>query len=246
MFKYGPPKTLIPDNGKLFAAKFFQAVCPMLGLTNIFTSTYHPQTNVQVERYNRAILEMLRNYVNEHRNDWYRYATALTYAYNCDVHRSTDTTPFNLVLSRPPPEFSLQNSVKLLAPPKAEQKNDYARRLDGAIQMAYSRLMKTQQRYKRDLDKRIKKIKRNIREDDDVYIDPTDGMSKTVKLESSALGTFRVLKNDGRTLVIQRNEDVERINADRITYAPPPEDAPQPEAFAPTADNISKNTEGPT
>ena len=106
--------------------------------------------------------------------------------------------------------------------------------------------MKTQQRYKRDFDKRIKKIKRNIREGDYVYIDPTDGMSKTGKLECPALGPFRVLKNDGRTFAIQRNEDVERINADRITYAPPPEDEPPPEAFAPTVDDISKNTEGPT
>ena len=97
---------------------------------------------------------MLRNYVNEHQNDWDRYAKALTYSYNCLVHRSTNTTPFNLELSRPPPEFSLHRSVKLRAPPIAEQKNDYARRLDDGIQTAYSRLMKTktQQRYKRDFD----------------------------------------------------------------------------------------------
>ena len=79
-----------------------------------------------------------------------------------------------------------------------------------------------------------------------MYIDPTDGMSKTGKLESPALGPFRVLKNHDRTFVIQRNDDVERINGDRIIYAPPPEDAPLRDAFAPTADNISTNTEGPT
>ena len=106
--------------------------------------------------------------------------------------------------------------------------------------------MKTQQRYKHDFDRRIKKIKRNIREGDYVYIDPTDGISKTGKLESPALGPFRVLKTDGRKVVIQRNQDVQRINADRITYAPPPENAPPPEAFAPTSDDIHKNTEGPT
>ena len=61
IFKYGPPKTLISDTGKQFAAKFFQAVCSLLGLSNIFTSTYPPQTNGQIERYNRTILAMLRN-----------------------------------------------------------------------------------------------------------------------------------------------------------------------------------------
>ena len=98
IMKYGPPKTLISDNGKQFAAKFFQALCSVLGLSNIFTSLYHPQTNGQVERYNRTILAILRNYVNEHQDDWNRYATALTYAYNNHVHRSTGTTPFSLVL----------------------------------------------------------------------------------------------------------------------------------------------------
>ena len=105
IFKYGPPKTLISDNGKKFEAKFFQAVCSLPGLSNIFRSTYHPQTNGQVEGFNRTILAMLRNYVNEHQNDWDRYATALKYAYNNPVHHSTGTTPFSLVFSRPPPEF---------------------------------------------------------------------------------------------------------------------------------------------
>ena len=64
IFKYGSPKTLISDNRKQFASKFFQAVCSLLRLSNIFMPTYHPQTNGQVERYNRTILAMTRNYVN--------------------------------------------------------------------------------------------------------------------------------------------------------------------------------------
>ena len=106
--------------------------------------------------------------------------------------------------------------------------------------------MKTRQRSKRDFDRRIKNIKRNIREGDYVYIDPTDGMSRTGKLESPALGPFCILKNHGRKFVIQRKDDVERINADRITYAPPPENASPPEAIAPTNNDIDKKTDGPT
>ena len=55
-----------------------------------------------------------------------------------------------------------------------------------------------------------------------------------------------MLKTDGRNVVIQQKQDVKRINAECITYAPPPENAPPPEAFAPTIDDIEKNTEGPT
>ena len=159
IFKYGPPKTLISDNGKQFAAKFFEAVCSLLGLSNIFTSTYHPQTNGQVERYNRTMLAMLRNYVNEHQNDWDRYTTALTYAYNNHVHRSTGTTPFSLGFSRPPPEFSLHHSIRSRARPTQDQRNDYVKRLDDSIQHAYMRLLATQAPYKRDFDKRIRTIR---------------------------------------------------------------------------------------
>ena len=152
-------------------------MCSLLGLSNIFTSTYHPQTNGQVERYNRTILAMLRNYVNEHQEDWDRYATALTYAYNIHVHRSTGTTPFSLVLSRPPPEFSLHHNVRSRTSPTHEQRNDYVRRLDDTIEHAYTRLLATQARYRRDFNKCIRKMKQRIRTGEYVYFDPTDGLS---------------------------------------------------------------------
>ena len=76
--KYGVPKTLLSDNGPQFSSRLFQCVCDILGVTNLFTSAYHPQTNGQTERYNRTIVSMLRNYVNEHQNDWDKYATSLT------------------------------------------------------------------------------------------------------------------------------------------------------------------------
>ena len=117
IFPYGPPECVISDNEKQCAAKFFQAVCEQLGISNVFTSTYHPQTNGQVERYNRTILAMLRNYVMitsisiiENQNDWDEFAFVLTYAYTNHVHRSTRTTPFDLVVSRPPPAFSLYHN----------------------------------------------------------------------------------------------------------------------------------------
>ena len=204
IFKYGPPKTLISDNEKQFVAKFLQSVCSLQGLSNIFKSMYHPQTNGRVERYNRRILAMIRSYINEHQDDWDRYATALTYAYNKHVHRSTGTTPFSLVLSRPPPEFSLHHTVRLLTRPTQKQLNDYVRRLDETIEHAYTQLLATQARDERDFDKHIRNIKKRMRAGDYVYIDPTDGLSETGKLQSPALGPFRIIRNDDRTYVIYR------------------------------------------
>ena len=246
IFNYGPPKTLISDNGRQFAAKFFQAVCSLLGLSNIFTSTYHPQTNGQVERYNRTILAMLRNYVNEHQDDWDRYATALTYAYKNQVHRSTVTTPFYLVLSRPLPEFSLHHSIRSCARPTQEQRNDYVRRFDDSIQHVYTKLLATQAQYKRDFDKRIRRIRQRIKPGDYVYMDPTDGQSKTGKLRSPAIGPYRVLRKDDKTYVIDRDGAIERVNADRVTYAPPPDNPKARQETTTEQHDNAKTTEGPT
>ena len=39
---YGPPKSLLADNGAYFNSKFFTSVCTILSVENKFTTTYHP------------------------------------------------------------------------------------------------------------------------------------------------------------------------------------------------------------
>lgn len=202
----------------------------------IYASTYHPQTNGQVEQYNRTIMAILRNYVSEHQNDWDEYATSLTYAYNTAIYRSTGTTPFNLVLSNPPASFSLHHSVSepSKAVDKRELRDEYVSLLERAVRFARSLLRKTQLRYKLDLDKRIRVANRHIRAGYYVYLDPRDGKKVDGKLIITAEGPHRVLLNDRRTFVIQRGKFVERVNSDRVIYAPPPMNAPTSEPFAAT------------
>jgi hypothetical protein len=108
VFVYGMPQKLLSDNGGQFNSKFFQACCIELGIKQVFATAYHPQFNGQVERFNRTILSQLRAYVGEHQNDWDLYHGALTFAYNNQIHTSTNVTPFELVLSRPPPHIAIQ------------------------------------------------------------------------------------------------------------------------------------------
>ena len=70
VFKYGVPRTLLSENGPQFNAMFFYSTFRVPGVTILYISAYHPQTNGQVERYNRAVASILHNYVGQHQDDW--------------------------------------------------------------------------------------------------------------------------------------------------------------------------------
>lgn len=77
----------------------FTQVCEIIGTTNLFTTTYNPQGNVQVESLNRTLLKSLRQYVRDHPKDCDLLCDLLTYGYNFHVHRTTKAIPFEVMLS---------------------------------------------------------------------------------------------------------------------------------------------------
>ena len=245
VYKYGPPQTLISDNGPQFMARFFHRVCAILGVHNALTTAYHPQANGQVERFNRSIAAMLRCYVEDHPQDWSKYVQTLCYAYNTAVHRSTGTTPFDLVLTRAPPDFATTRRAQPKGPYTAADRDDYAQRLEEALKKARASLQRTQARYKRNFDARLRR-RRAIMPGDAVYLDTHDGAAKRPKLQHEAEGPFKVLKATPRTAVIQRGEVTETVSMDRITQAPR-HLLPPPKAHEPTPEDLQdKDFDGET
>jgi hypothetical protein len=56
---HGIPKTIIPDRGSIFVARFWEQLHECLGTHLIRSSAYHPQTGGQTERVNQIIEDML-------------------------------------------------------------------------------------------------------------------------------------------------------------------------------------------
>lgn len=46
---YGPPVVLLSENGGCFVSRLFKEVCNQLSVQKLFTTTYHPKNNWQVE-----------------------------------------------------------------------------------------------------------------------------------------------------------------------------------------------------
>jgi len=251
VFKYGAPDSLVSDNGSQFVADFFQRVCSLLRVSNLFTTTYHPQTNGQAERFNRSLMAMLRCYVEDHPEDWSDFTAALCYAYNTSVHRSTRVTPFELVLSRPPAEFTLTYKVKHNPDEKDQVDNkDFVERWQIAIEKAATSLKEAQAKYKANFDRRLRRT-RKLKVGEKVFLDLHDGGLKRNKLTHEVDGPFEILEvsKATNTVVIQRKDVTERVSMNRVTRAPDhvPALGPDDPTFAATAEDLAaKVTEGPS
>lgn len=61
-FKYGVTQTGFWNNGFKFTSKQFHGMCQIMGIDNLYTSTYHPRTygKITLQVYNCVLLTMLR------------------------------------------------------------------------------------------------------------------------------------------------------------------------------------------
>ena len=224
---YGPPLLLLADNGMQFISKLFQEICSLLGVKDLFTTTYHPQTNGQAERFNRTILAAIRHDVSDHPHDWDLFTDALTYAYNTQPHESTSIAPFELVLSRPPPPLSFEAEPTVGKIGTATQYHTKWRVwLSALMSTAKVELEKCQARYKKNFDNRIGTPKDDIvvgcrvfvRKD---YFNPKK--ERKHKLSPVVTGPYLVRQVDKHTVVIQIEDKTrERVSKDRVVLAPSP------------------------
>ncbi|MCP4240224.1 MAG: DDE-type integrase/transposase/recombinase [bacterium] len=100
--RYGLPCRLLTDNGSNFTAKFMASVCALLKIRRAFTTTYHPQTDGVVERFNGTLKAVLRKYISADQKDWDQHVRLALYAYNTSVHAALGETPFFLMYGREP------------------------------------------------------------------------------------------------------------------------------------------------
>ena len=222
---YGPPADLLSDNGSQFASRLFISICRILGVKNKFTTTYHPQCNGQVERFNRTVLQALRHYVADHPKDWDLFTDALTYAYNTQVHNSTGCTPFELVLSKPPSSLALEALPTLKGEPTSVYHERWTRRLEALMSTAKRELRKAQKRYQRNFNRRQRLPVRDPKPNGYVFLrkdyhEPKVGTKH--KLAPVATGPYKVISVSDKTLVIKIGERHERVSRDRVEIAPNP------------------------
>ena len=95
--RFGMPSVIHSDQGREFENKVMHELCILGGSHKTKTTPYHPESDGQVERFNRTLLMMLAMFASEHRDDWDDLLPPVMMAYQLSVHESTGFSPYRLM-----------------------------------------------------------------------------------------------------------------------------------------------------
>lgn len=99
---HGLPQTIVSDRDTRFVSEFWRVFCQRFGIKRALSSAWHPQTDGQTERANRAIEQMLRTFIQSREENWTSLLPALELAYNCSPHSATGLSPFEVMIGENP------------------------------------------------------------------------------------------------------------------------------------------------
>ena len=97
----GLPQIVHSDQGQNFESTVLKQTLEAFDICKSRTTTYHPQGDGLVERFNCSLLQLLRSFVQSE-SDWERYLPLVLYAYRTSKHASTGVSPFQLMFGRHP------------------------------------------------------------------------------------------------------------------------------------------------
>jgi hypothetical protein len=112
-------------------------MCETLGIDKTRTTSYHPEGNGQVERYNRTMGALLAIYCEECYKDWDVHLPYLTSAYRATVHSSTGFTPNMMIRGR---EAALPITVVHGDPNRVDEQrdpDDYVHQLQETLEITH-------------------------------------------------------------------------------------------------------------
>ena len=91
--KYGIPLKVHRDQGRNFDSKLIKELAQLARIRKTRTTPLHPQSNGQVEKQNRTILEYLFKYIHKNQTDWDRGISLYLLTDRSSVHATTGVRP---------------------------------------------------------------------------------------------------------------------------------------------------------
>ena len=90
---FGVPEALLSDRGTNLLSHLMLGICKSLGITKLNTTSYHPECDGMVERFNRTLKAMLRKRAAQYGIQWDKHLPAVLWAYRNTPHDTTGEKP---------------------------------------------------------------------------------------------------------------------------------------------------------
>ena len=87
-----------------------------LGVQQVFTSPYHPQTNGLLERLHKTLKKEIAAFIDPYHKTWDQILPFVTHANNTYVQASTRISPFRALYGRDP-RLPLESSIDIRSKP---------------------------------------------------------------------------------------------------------------------------------
>ena len=100
--RHGAPRVLLSDRGTNFLSKIVADVCKIFQIHKVNTSSYHPQTDGLVERFNSTLCQSLSMYVAKNQKDWDDFIPLILFAHRTSVLEAIGDSYFYVLYGREP------------------------------------------------------------------------------------------------------------------------------------------------
>ena len=132
---HGEPDQIHTDQGRNFESELMEQLCNVYNIEKTRTSPYHPQSDGQVERFNKTVMNLVFA-LNQETEKWDEILQLAVTAYNSTIHESTGFTPNLLWYGR-----ELKFTIGRLVPDPVEAGEqtycEYINKLKRKVQQAF-------------------------------------------------------------------------------------------------------------
>ncbi|GAA0183774.1 hypothetical protein LIER_31128 [Lithospermum erythrorhizon] len=103
---------IISANDKVFLSSFWQSLFRKLGTKLHFSTSYHTQSDGQIERVNQCLETYLRCTCSDRPKDWCNWLALAEFWYNTNYHSSIKMSPFEALKGYRAPQLAFSAHLK--------------------------------------------------------------------------------------------------------------------------------------